>query len=313
MSLEKINQHIRELEAIKSYGKVKSERDRLLLMNRGLEAELASERAKVRELSKTVEAKGKEIENLKNNIRSSCEEIKRMKEKIEQLKLEIRELKEVKVTAEGKTLAEAEKAFLKAKGTEIRKCAETLLDEMKLAWEKDEKPKEVSRKAVQWLKHVVDGLSKPGPRFFLKELVDAGLPEKVEEIINSEVDRRVDAKFLERVEESSELKALEKLEHLKSVEWPSWYRLNVEPKIRELEDKISTNAIKLLKGPWSITCNQCGGGQSIEFTQQGIESLLRNGYVEVECENPNCVDSSLFSKRRHKIKIPLTDLIATCL
>ena len=84
----------------------------------------------------------------------------------------------------------------------------------------------------------------------------------------------------------------------------------MEPKIRELEDKISANAIKLLKGPWPITCSQCGGEQSMEFTQQGIESLLRNGYVEVECENPNCTDSSLLSKRKHKIKIPLTDLIA---
>jgi hypothetical protein len=71
----------------------------------------------------------------------------------------------------------------------------------------------------------------------------------------------------------------------------------VEPRIKEPEDKISMNAIKLLKGPWSITCNQCGGEQSIEFAHQRIESLLRSGYVEVECENPNCRLLTLFETK----------------
>ncbi|MEM0172600.1 MAG: hypothetical protein QXM60_06320 [Thermoplasmatales archaeon] len=81
---------------------------------------------------------------------------------------------------------------------------------MKLEWEKSEKPKEVLNEAIKWLNHVVEQLSKPGPRVFLKEVADAGLPEKVEQIIGSEVRRRLNAEFARRVEEESNRKALTK-------------------------------------------------------------------------------------------------------
>ena len=116
--------------------------------------------------------------------------------------------------------------------------------------------------------------------------------------------------FTMRVEKESESKASVKLKQKVSVAWPNWLMYNVEPKIRTIEEAINTNALSLLKGPWNITCDKCGTTESKEITPEGIEILLRKGYVETECVNPSCIDSILFSKLRHKIKVSLHDLIS---
>ena len=62
--------------------------------------------------------------------------------------------------AEGKTLKEAEEAFLKAMEGEVRERAQELLNQLKSEWEGKEKPREVLNEALKWLKHVIDQLSK---------------------------------------------------------------------------------------------------------------------------------------------------------
>ncbi|MCD6511695.1 MAG: hypothetical protein J7K45_03805 [Thaumarchaeota archaeon] len=308
MSLENIDRYIRELEAIKRYPQVKSERDSLLERNKKLESELASEKKRVEKLLKAnkklkdrVNAMGEEIENLKADLGAK-------EETIERLESRVSELEGLRATAEGKTLKEAEEEFLKAREREIRDAAERRFEQMKFGWEKSEKPKEVLEGAVKVLKHVLEVLSEPEPRHFSKEVADAGLPEKVEAMINSEVERRIDAEFQRRVEEESERKALEKLERLKSDEWPRWYSTYVEPRIQELESKFKSNAISALRGPWYVTCDKCGTRFQTELKAEDIESLLRTGNAWIECVNPNCVDLFRFFGR-HRIKIQLRDLI----
>jgi len=79
-----------------------------------------------------------------------------------------------------------------------------------------------------------------------------------------------------------------------------WYSIYVEPRIRELESKATSNAMSMLRGPWYVTCDKCGTRLRVELPAEGIESLLRTGNVMIECANPNC---------RHKIEIHLRDLI----
>jgi hypothetical protein len=318
MSLEKIDQYIKELMAIKYYDTVKLERDNLSKEVEGLRAELSNREAKVKELSqinedseKKIAESDKRIESLGNELKIKDANIKQSEERVKQLEARISELEGLKVIAEGNTLKEAKEAFLKAREEEIKMEAENLFNGMKTEWEKNVKPKEVLNEAIKWLSHTVEVLSKPGPRFFLKEVDDAGLPDKVEGIISVEVKRRIDAEFLKRVEEESERKAKKKLEHLSSIEWPNWYKLNVEPRILGLEHKIKSNVVAILKGPWNIVCDKCNMKQSVELTPQGIEDVLRSGYVEIECSNPNCTDSSWFTTWRHKIRKSLSDLIST--
>jgi len=113
---------------------------------------------------------------------------------------------------------------------------------------------------------------------------------------------------------------LEKLERLKSMEWPawfsSWYKERVEPQINRLESEIRQNAIKTLRGPWNLNkrCDRCGTPllSPVTLTDQGIEMLLRSGSVSVECQNPNCLDYILypiFPAGRHRVSITLRELI----
>ena len=312
MSFERIDQYIKELEAIKNYEKVKAENASLLARVRELESRLSRERGRVGELlqviknlKERVRARDEEIESLREELSVREERIKSLESEVHDLTSRVRELEELKVLAEGKTLKEAEESFLKAKEGEIREQAQKLFNQMKSEWEERVKPREVSNEALKWLKHTIEQLSRPEPRNYMKEVVDAGLPEKIEKIINSEVEKRINEEFLKRVDEESSKKALEKLEELKSVEWPNWYRTVVEPRIRQLESMIWSNVMKALEGPWIITCDKCGTRFQAQLTPEGIEELLRTGSVVIECPNPGCVDFIL----RHRIRIKLKQLI----
>lgn len=52
---------------------------------------------------------------------------------------------------------------------------------------------------------------------------------------------------------------------------------NIQPRIAELERKVSENALQLLKGPWTFTCEGCGTKFDDELTSFGIEGLLPKG------------------------------------
>jgi rubrerythrin len=242
-------------------------------------------------------------------VRIRDEKIKKLEEELNNLVSRVRELEEIKTLTEGRTLKEAEELLLKAKEGEVKRLAKELFNQWKSEWERRDKPKEVLNEAIKQLKHIIEQLSKPGPRTFTKEAVDFGLPEKVEEILNLEVSKRINTEFLRRVEEESERKANEKLEKLKSTEWLRWYKVVVEPRILQLESQIRYNAIKTLEGPWIITCDKCGTKFQVVLPTEGVEELLRGGSLMIECQNPNCIDSMLFFSSRHKIKVTLKELI----
>jgi len=316
MSLDKVDQLIKELEAIKNYDKVKKERDEAVTRIAEQQAELAlKEKSITRALEeqKTMKQKLNEKEDrikaLENEIKTKDDESQKLKSQDEELKARAKELEELKATTEGKALKDAEIAFLRAKEEETKREAEKLFQDMKKSWGSSEKPKEVLNEAIRWLKLTVEGLARPGSALFLKEVVEAGLPEKVEEILRSEVQRRLDVEFTSRVEARAQQVADEKLNYLKSVEWPAWQQTNVMPKIIELESKILTGAIRALRGPWKITCERCGSQQSVELTAEGVRGLLAQGHVLIDCTNPNCTDAVLFRTVRHKIRVQCKDLI----
>jgi len=318
LSFEKIDQYIKELEAVKYYDKIKAENAALLARVKELEVELLSERRRLEELLKTikeleeqVKVKDGEVESLRSELEVREVRIRELEERVGSLVSRVRELEELKVLVEGRTLKEAEEVFLRAKENEVRVLARNLFNQLKSEWEREGKPVEVMDEAIRWLKHTLEQLSKPGTPPLPKEIVESGLPEKVREILDSEVKRRVDAEFLRRVEERSEQKALEKLERLKSVEWLNWYKTVVEPRILQLEYELRSNAVKALKGPWLITCDRCGTTFQVELTADDVEDLLRKGSVAVECPNPNCLDTFFFIVSRHRIEITLKKLITS--
>ncbi|GAI53366.1 unnamed protein product, partial [marine sediment metagenome] len=112
-----------------------------------------------------------------------------------------------------------------------------------------------------------------------------------------------------RVETAAITRARQRLKELITTEWPTWYRTNVDPKIAELESRIDADALQLLMGPWEFTCDRCGTKFGAKLTASGIEDLLREGLVRIECSNAACEDSGWFSRRRHTFTVSLHKLI----
>jgi chromosome segregation ATPase len=244
-------------------------------------------------------------------LKSKAKEIEELESRVQKLEVENSELRETAKIVEGEklTLPQLRELVAKAKSEEIEANAKRLFKEYKSRWETEEKPREVRVEASRALTLIINELKKPELQLFPIDLVKIGLPDKVREIISSEVERRLDEEFYRRVEEESNRKALEKLNQLKNVEWPNWYAVNVEPKIVQLEASFRENALNLLKSPFIITCDKCGQRFEIKLTAKDLEGLLRRGYTEVECQNPNCTDSFLFSTWRHKVRISLEELV----
>jgi len=215
MSLEKIEQHIRELEAIKSYDHLKAERDRYA--------------ARVKELEQEVEEERDAEEKLEGQLKSKMNELENLKPRVEKLELEVSKLRETsKLVGEKKlTLPQLTKLVAKVKSEEIEK----LFKEYRSRWEAEKKPLEVYTEACKALTQIINTLKGPEPHYFQKELLNLGLPNKIKEIILSEVKSRLNEEFQRRVDEESSRRASEKLDQLKMIEWPSWYATTVGPKI----------------------------------------------------------------------------------
>jgi hypothetical protein len=300
LSLEKIEKSIKDLEAIKNYDEVKKTRDEATRKIKELEHRLSGKKEQLNKLSTENDALKKRLNSIEEELKTNKEASKLKDERIEEMSTRIQELENLKATVEGKTLNEVEKAFLEAKEKEVKSRADERLNSLKTEWTKTEKPKEIQNESIKWLNSIIETLRRPGPRLFLKELVDMSLPNKVEEILHAEVEKRVNTEFLMRVQAESDKKASEKFENLKNVEWPSWYALNVEPTVRQLESLARENALEMIEGPWSVTCNICGLNQEARLTAQGVARLLKTGKVNIECSN--C---------KNKIQLSFEDLIST--
>lgn len=141
--LQEIDTQLKETEAIIYYKQVKNERDEF---KQGLEDASGA----LRRASATIQRLERELRN-----RDELKQILESREKaLEKSQNRIGELESLKVivstngagnaTAEGaqtKTLLEMEKAFLEAKGDEVRRRATELFDSMKAEWEQSEKPR----------------------------------------------------------------------------------------------------------------------------------------------------------------------------
>jgi hypothetical protein len=304
MSLESMGRHLRELEALKLYEGTKEERGGLRKKVAELEALLVSKDdliaqssearealvAKLDETEKALDARGLDLEEKRK-------EALELTSKVESLEARAKELEGLKATVDGKTLEEVKDEFLKAKAEEIGIEAAKKFQEMKADWERSEKPKEVLDAAVDRLNRIVDvppeqwASSVFGP---IGTSPYSKLVVKVVEILKSGVKRGLDEEFDRRVEEKSDSVAQEKLTNLMNVAWPNWFKTNVDPKAVKLEQRITENVFRVLRGPWPLRCDRCGTDQLTTLMDDDIENLLKEGTIRVQCANPQCVNATLF-------------------
>lgn len=316
LSLEKIERDIRELDAIRHYPEVKTERDDLLTkvqVLQGRVSELESHGADALSRGDRLEAelnsKGKQYQT---ELEARDEHLSRVNDQNSILQANVKELEEAKTLADGKTLSEAIKAFKVARNREIAQEAEILFIERKVKWEREQKPREASRKAYEMLNQIIDTLRGSEPHAFPKDLLDLMLPEKVSAIMKDEMNRRINTEFKRRVEEESIIKTKVKLDKLKREEWPKWLKANVGPKAREFSEQIYADSLRSINRTFSMTCDQCGTRQSHEMTPERIAYLLSPdplGFLPgrglVECINPTCIEWGF----RHHLRVQLKDII----
>jgi hypothetical protein len=134
-------------------------------------------------------------------------------------------------------------------------------------------------------------------------------PDWFKKLYSEEVQKGVkeglDEEFRRRAEERAEQLARGRLQRLVAEEWPRWYRENVEPGLRRLEEEIRKSALALLVGPWTVPCDKCGTRLQVSLEDQ-IGSLLSRGYADLPCSNPGCRDLRIL---RHAVRIQLRDLV----
>ena len=300
-----MDQYIGQLEAVKNFDQVMEVNFQLTLTNKKLTRKQRKVSKKNSALKKSLYEMEEELKGLRGEIKVKIEGLQKKEFETTRLENRVDELENLRTIVDGMTFREAEKALLKAMEDEVDTRAHESFKEMKTKWDTSDKPKEVFNEAVNQIEIIIKTFRKPGPQYFLTELVDKELPKKVEEIITSDVDKRFDEEFQKQVESKSDEKAREKLEFLKNVEWPQWFKANIDPNVRGLEKKIVDNALSQLKGPWTIHCGKCNEQQNVVFTSREVADLMMKNYVVIDCQNPDCI--SLF--RRHRMRLTLETLL----
>ena len=304
LNLEKVEQYIRELEAIKFYSQVREERDRLLAENSELKKKVQELEEKKKKLASELEKLGEEVAKLREERERALKELETLK----QVRLRSQDGREL-------GLEEAREEFLRDMEAEVQRRVEegcrAALSEFEA-----QKPKLVYEELLRLL-------ASPSPPPEIKERIEAEVNRRVEGILrererwpdwfkklySEEVQKGVkeglDEEFRRRAEERAEQLARGRLQRLVAEEWPRWYRENVEPGLRRLEEKIRKNALALLVGPWTVPCDKCGTRLQVSLEDQ-IGSLLSLGYAYVPCSNLGCRD---FRILKHVMRIRLRDLV----
>jgi len=279
MSIETAERYIQELEAIKNYPQVKRDKEKF----------------------------SQKVEELKVSLDNALKEVSA--------------LKGSKANLDGAqmTLEEARLDFIRAQDAEVEKRAADKFEKLKGDYE--------SKMPQLVYQRLRDILKQPGLPKEIAKPIDTEAKKKADailrdpdnwppwfrELYEEEVEKKVSAglnqEFNARVETAAITRARQRLKELTATEWPTWYRTNVEPQIATLESKIDVGALQLLTGPWMFTCDRCGTKFNGELNASGIEELLREGLVRIECSNAACEDSSWFSRRRHTFTVSLHKLI----
>lgn len=249
-------------------------------------------------------------DQVKEQLEAAKLEIGKIAQENDTLTQRVRELEHLKTNSEGKTIAEIERTVLAERDEEIVRRAEAKLAELKKSWERTDKPKEVVSEALSMLSSIIKSLSSARSTLVLKQVLETGMREEVIQILNTEVNRRMDEEFERGVDQRSNLIVLEKLEILKNIEWPKFFEANVIPRAELLSSELRSNAMQCISGPWTLSCDKCGTMQTAILDPDQIASLLRDGRVDFVCTNPKCVDYAVFP---HSFPLALDSLIASFL
>jgi len=291
-----LEKHVKELEALRRYPRVKQERDSLAM-------EVAQLKEKVTVLESAV--------STHNELSSQ----------LSKRQVEINELA-------GK-LAEAGKALTSLRNFKVRlpDVGELTLDEMRVQFLQAEE-EEIERKVREHLQRVRKNIRRRMPGLVHKRLIQVlkspSWPPEIARVIdttareitdgilaardqwpdwfksyyldevNALVNHHLTAEFERRVQAEAE----KQLELMKAGEWKEYAGSKARALASSLKD-----LLKELRGTWWFSCDRCGRGLSVDLSASDIGLLLEGETIDITCTT--CRDPAPFpfilSTVRHKV------------
>lgn len=291
-----LEKHVRELEALKHYPRVKKERD-----------SLATEVAQLKERVAALESEISTKNELSSQLSKREAEINELAGKLAQAEKELASLRDFKVKLpDGAelTLDEMRAQFLHAEKDEIERKAKERLQTLKKnirrrmpglvhkrliqALNSTEWPPEIAEVINSKARQIADGIlaeKDQWPDWFKSYYLDE---------VNALVSQQLNTEFEKRVQSEAE----KRLELMKAGEWKEY----ASSKTRALASSLK-DLLKELQGPWLFTCDRCGQRLSIDLGSSDLGLLLGGGTIDIACTA--CLDPAplpfILSTIRHKV------------
>lgn len=291
-----LEKHLKELEALKRYPRVKQKRDSLAM-------EVTQLKEKVAALESEVSTKNE----LSSQLSKRETEISELTGKLAETEKKLASLRDFKVKLpDGAelTLDEMRAQFLHAEEDEIERRAKERL--LKLGKNiRERMPGLVHKRLIQvlssteWPPEIVEVINSKA-----RQIADGILATRGQwpdwfksyylEEVNASVDRHLTAEFEKRVQSEAE----KRLELMKAGEWKEY----ASSKTRALASSLK-DLLKELQGTWWFTCDRCDQRLSIDFGPSDVGLLLGGETFDITCTA--CLDPAPFpfvlSTIRHKV------------
>ena len=291
-----LEKHLKELEALRRYPRVKQERD-----------SLAIEVAQLKEKAAVLESEVSTHNELSSQLSRREAEINELAGKLAEARKELASLRSFKVKLPDRaelTLDEMRVQFLQAEEDKVERKVKERLQTLKknigrrmpsLAHkrliqllESPSWPPEIARAIDTTARQIADdtlGARDQWPDWFKSYYLDE---------VNTLVKQRLTTEFEKRVQAEVE----KRLELMKVGEWKEYAGSKASALASSLKDML-----RELQGTWSFICDRCGRRLAVEFSLSDIDSLLRGETVDITCTT--CLDPApfpfLLSTVQHKV------------
>ncbi len=291
-----LEKHIKELEALRRYPRVKQERD-----------SLAMEVAQLKEKVAVLESEVSTHNELSSQLSKRDAEINELDGKLAEVGKELASLRKFKVKLPDGgelTLDEMRVQFLQAEEDEIEKKVKERLQTLKKnirrrmpglvhkrliqLLESPSWPPEIARPIDTTARQIADdtlGARDQWPDWFRSYYLDE-VNTLVKQRLSTEFERRVQAEVGKR------------LELMKAGEWKEYAGSKASALASSLKDML-----RELQGTWRFSCDRCGRGLSVNLSASDIGLLLEGETIDITCTT--CLDPAPFpfilSTVRHKV------------
>lgn len=294
--LKTLEKHVKELEALRRYPRVRQERDSFAMEVVHLKekvAELGSEVSTNNELSSRLTKSEVEVRELASRLDDAQKELLSLKEfKVkfpDSGDLSLEEMRDQFLHAEEGEIERRVKEGLAALEKDMRSRMPTLVHESLIqVLNGSEWPPEIAKVIDSSARQVADamlGARDQWPDWFKNYYLEE---------VNALVNQRVTAEFERRVQAGAE----KRLELMKDGQWKEYAGSKARALAAGLKD-----SLKELQGTWRFACDRCGRGLSVDLSASDIGLLLEGETIDITCTT--CLDPAPFpfilSTVRHKV------------